>query len=70
MVSACEWCTRDSRGRWLHLRDAPARDLILVHVDAKGELDQDLELGARVEATDVKGRVGLGISGARACGWG
>ena len=45
----------------LDLLDAPARDLVLVDVDAEGELHHDLELGARVEATHVQRRVRLRV---------
>mmetsp|Transcript_24003 Transcript_24003/g.70742 ORF Transcript_24003/g.70742 Transcript_24003/m.70742 type:complete len:427 (+) Transcript_24003:259-1539(+) len=48
------------RGR--HVRDALAGDVRLLHAEAEGELDQDLELGPRIEAAHVQRRVRLRVA--------
>ena len=48
--------------RSTRLGDAGARDSVLFDIHAERELDQDLELGARVEAAHVERRVGLGVA--------
>lgn len=45
----------------LHLGDSTAWDLILLDVDPESKLDQNLELRARIESTDIESRICLGI---------
>ena len=73
---ACELCDAEElhgtdeqlgvlKVRRRHLGDAAACNLVFFHVDSKRQFHQNLELRARVETADVKGRIGFRVAKCR-----